>query len=530
MLKLRLLAAVWLCCCLLPCTSFAMQSEGVAKSEGVAAEPGDAEALATVDSDESAKPQQALKESARGRFLIGVGVPAAITTREADWPLLTTHFEMVTPENCMKPQSTQPTEGDFRFDACDEFVSFSIDHRLKIVGHCLVWAKDDRTPEWFATKNGAPVDRDTLLARMKTHIEQVAGRYGDKIAMWDVVNEALSDGDGDYLRDSVWSRTCDEEFIVKAFEYARAAAPKAMLIYNDYRCDMPEKREKLIRLVRSLKEHNAPIDAVGLQGHYELDSIPFEGLEAMFAAMRELEVKVVVSELDIDVVTRGKWWAENNKYREELKSYDPYKDGCPPEILERQAQQFAQLFALFCKYDDVIERVSFWNLHDGQSWLNYFPWNRTNYPLLFDRSGNPKPAFAAVTEVLKQSASNRLLAIHGASYEAVDGWEKRNFQDTVLWIDPEPLLTHGDVVSAQVNDLEHGECNHGKGLAVELTEVAGKKLFAYTKEHLMQPMAIMMKNRIVSAPKVVSPIGQKAQIVGRFSDEELQELLETFNN
>jgi endo-1,4-beta-xylanase len=116
--------------------------------------------------------------------------------------------------------------------------------------------------------------------------------------------------------------------------------------------------------------------------------------------MRALGVKVVVSELDIDVIPRSKWWAEGGKYRSELARLDPYRDACPPEILQRQAEQYAQLFQLFRKYADVIARVSFWNLHDGQSWLNDFPWQRVNYPLLFDRAGQPKPAFEAVIKVL----------------------------------------------------------------------------------------------------------------------------------
>ena len=128
--------------------------------------------------------------------------------------------------------------------------------------------------------------------------------------------------------------------------------------------------------------------------------MPFAELEATLAAMRELRIKVVVSELDIDVIPRAKWWADG-KHRDELSKLNPHRDGCPPEILQRQAGQYAQLFRLFRKYSDVIARISFWNLHDGQSWLNTFPWNRVNYPLLFDRAGKPKPAFDAVLEALQ---------------------------------------------------------------------------------------------------------------------------------
>ena len=163
---------------------------------------------------------------------------------------------------------------------------------------------------------------------------------------------------------------------------------------------MPAKREKLIRLVRSLLAKKVPIHAIGLQGHYELDRVPYADIEVTLVAMREIGVKVVVSELDLDVIPRSRWWADGGKYREEMAKLDPYRDACPPEILQRQAEQYAQLFRLFRKHANVIARVSFWNLHDGESWLNNFPWKRVNHPLLFDREGRPKPAFDAVVKAL----------------------------------------------------------------------------------------------------------------------------------
>ena len=140
---------------------------------------------------------------------------------------------------------------------------------------------------------------------------------------------------------------------------------------------------------------------MGLQGHYELDHVPFADIEATLVALGELGIKVVVSELDIDVIPRGKWWAEGGKYRDELSKSNPYVDGCPPDILQRQAEQYGKLFQIFRKHADVIARISFWDLHDGQSWLNDFPWKRTNHPLLFDRASQPKPAFDSVMKALK---------------------------------------------------------------------------------------------------------------------------------
>ncbi|MEY3851917.1 MAG: Endo,4-beta-xylanase [Verrucomicrobiota bacterium] len=317
----------------------------------------------------------------------GVGISDRIADRPADWPLLTAQFSMVTPENCMKPAALQPETGRWRFDQADRFVDFARSKDLKVVGHCLVWAKDDRTPAWFYLDGDKPASKEVLLTRMKAYIDAVAGRYRGKIAMWDVVNEALADGGG-YLRESGWTRACGDEFIAKAFEYAHAADPDALLIYNDYNNELDGKREQMLKLLADLRARRTPVHAIGLQGHYEIDRVPYDQLEK-------------VSELDIDVIPRSHWWADGGKRRAEIAKENPYAGGCPPEILARQAEQYAKLFALFRRYPDVIIRVSFWNLHDGQSWLNDFPWKRVNHPLLFDRQGQPKPAYHSVLQALR---------------------------------------------------------------------------------------------------------------------------------
>ena len=329
----------------------------------------------------------------------GVGLADRIADRPADWPLLTAQFGHVTPENCMKPAAVRPSEQAWHFEQADKFVAFANSKDLKVVGHCLVWAKDDRTPAWFYQDGDKAATKEVLLARMKAYIDTVVGRYKGKIATWDVVNEALDDGKED-LRASGWTRAAGEEFIALAFEYAHAADPSAMLIYNDYNNELDGKREKMLRLLARLKARNAPVHAVGLQGHYEIDRVPYAENEKTLVALRGIGMKVAVSELDIDVIPRSRWWADNNRHREEMAKINPYADGCPPEVLSRQAEQYAKLFRLFRKYDDVIARVSFWNLHDGQSWLNDFPWKRVNHPLLFDRQGQPKPAYDAVIKAL----------------------------------------------------------------------------------------------------------------------------------
>lgn len=336
----------------------------------------------------------------KDRFRLAVALdgqlPDDYSSKELN--LIRTQFNVLTPTNCMKMYHIQRRRGEFDFAQADALVAFADANNQKVLGHCLIWAKDVRTPEWFFDNGASSPTRELLLERMRAHINTVVGRYRGKVPYWDVVNEALADGE-EFIRPSTYLSVIGDDFIAKAFEYAHAADPEAMLIYNDYNLFFASKQKKLKELLEYFKSRDVPVNAIGIQGHFELDRIPYDELEATIKLIKSYGLKMVVSELDIDVVLRSKWWAEDGKYREELATYDPYKDECPPEVLEEQARQYTKLFALFSKHADSIERITFWGLHDGQSWLNTFPWERTNYPLLFDRSADPKPAYFAVLQV-----------------------------------------------------------------------------------------------------------------------------------
>ncbi len=111
-------------------------------------------------------------------------------------------------------------------------------------------------------------------------------------------------------------------------------------------------------------------------------------------AFHQEGLKVMITELDLDVVPRQAPGADPSLH--EQNNSNPYPNGCPPELLQRQAEQYARLFALFRKHAGQVSRVTFWGLDDGRSWLNHWPRERTNYPLLWDRAARPKPALAAV--------------------------------------------------------------------------------------------------------------------------------------
>jgi endo-1,4-beta-xylanase len=269
---------------------------------------------------------------------------------------------------------------------------------MNITGHCLIWHQ--QCPEWFFQDGAAPAGRERVLSRMKNHIQTVMGRYRGRIQGWDVVNEALDDGDR-YMKDIPWTRCVGEDYVAKAFEYAAAADPSARLYYNDYNIELPGKLQKAVRLLVDLKDRGLPVDAVGIQAHWLIDRLPLAQTEAAIEQFASMGLKVMITELDIDVVERE---IGADVAMRDASAGDPYPSGLPQEVQRRLADQYAQAFALFRRHAKAISRITFWGLHDGRSWLNHWPRRRTNHPLLFDRQGAPKPAFSAVLQHRKPLA------------------------------------------------------------------------------------------------------------------------------
>jgi endo-1,4-beta-xylanase len=328
-----------------------------------------------------------LKEAYSTKFTLGAAIPSPDLTA-AEKQVLLANFTNITPENCMKPESVEPQEGQYTFGKADDLVSFAQQNGLKVNGHCLVW--HSQCPDWFFLDHGKPAERDLVLKRMIDHITTEVTHFKGKVFSWDVVNEAIDDGPG-YLRRSKWLASIGDDYIAQAFAAAAKADPKAELYYNDYEIERPGKRAKALRLIRELKSHGVRVDGIGIQGHWHLDKIPYQNIEDAILAFHREGIKVMITELDLDVVPRNQGGAGATGH--DSHPANPYVSGCPPEILQRQAEQYARLFALFNKDAAMIDRVTFWGLDDARSWLNK---GHANYPLLWDYNVEPKPALQAV--------------------------------------------------------------------------------------------------------------------------------------
>ncbi|WP_345223851.1 endo-1,4-beta-xylanase [Hymenobacter koreensis] len=340
----------------------------------------------TLLSSQRPAPDKGLKDYYRDYFPVGVAVgPQSLQGEEA--ALIKAQFSSVTPENAMKMGPIHPEENRYYWQDADAIVNFAQANKLRVRGHALLW--HEQTPAWlFKDAQGKPVSKEVLLKRLQDHITTVVNRYKGKVYAWDVVNEAIADNPQEFLRDTEWYRICGEDFLVKAFEYAHAADPQAVLFYNDYNTERPEKRERIYRLLKKLKDAKVPVHGVGLQGHWSLQEPTEAELRKAIEQYASLGLQVQITELDVSIYP----WEKARRAKRPGES-----DAYTPALEQQQAAQYKMFFRVFRDYKQVLTGVTFWNVSDKYSWLDTYPVaGRKNYPLLFDQNMKPKKAFQEV--------------------------------------------------------------------------------------------------------------------------------------
>jgi endo-1,4-beta-xylanase len=205
-----------------------------------------------------------------------------------------------------------------------------------------------------------------------------------------VVNEAIDDAADVYYRPTPFYTIIGEEYITKAFQWAHEADPDAILFYNDYNTENPVKREKILKLVKQLKDAGVPIHAIGLQGHWSIFDPTPEAVDESIKKFAALGFKVQITELDISVY-------KSEQGRREKKTDEA--DKFTPEMEQKQRELYDAHFKVLRKYKSIVSGVTFWNVSDRRSWLDNFPVRgRKNYPLLFDQGLKPKPAYYKVID------------------------------------------------------------------------------------------------------------------------------------
>ena len=341
-----------------------------------------------------------LREVFKNDFTIGTALNA--TQIQGKDPkaavLVPQQFNMATPENIMKAEIIHPDWDRYDFDLADKLVAYGKKNKIGINAHTLIW--HSQLPR-FARQIQ---DADSFRLFFKQHINTVAGRYKGQVFSWDVVNEALNE-DGT-MRKSVFLEKLGDGFVTEAFRLASAASPGTELYYNDYNNEQPAKRAGCITLLKKIQAAGVRIDGVGIQGHWHVGKVPLKEIEESILEYSALGLKVMFTELDLEVLPRDFQGADVGQRMKNSPEMNPYPNGLPDSVQQQLASDYEALFKLFLKHKDKITRITFWGVDDGQSWLNGWPLpGRTNYPLLFDRNFQPKPAFYKVIATKQSPAS-----------------------------------------------------------------------------------------------------------------------------
>ena len=320
-----------------------------------------------------------LKDIYSDYFMIGTIYTRTIDSGK-DNELIKQHFNVITPENLMKPEYMQRPQGTFNFGESDHMMSIAERDGLSVVGHTLAWHNQSGDFLGVKNKEGQPVTREEAILQLRDHIYGVAGQYKGKIHSWDVLNEAIRDGaklpdDGDWttcLRETQWTRSIGPEYVAMAFQFAHEADPDALLYYNDYNLNIADKAEIVAAMVSDLRSEGVPIHGIGMQAHYSTQTTLGSVRNSLKLFSQIDGIVISITELDLGVPNiNGKLSAQNEK---------------------KQALHLAKLFNIYKEYADIIERVTFWGYRDDTSWRN------EDCPLLFNKDLSPKEAFFAVAD------------------------------------------------------------------------------------------------------------------------------------
>lgn len=333
-------------------------------------------------------PSVGLKDTYKDYFTIGVAVNRRNISNPEHIELIKKNYNSITAENDMKSGELHPKENEYRWGRADSVANFCRTNGIKLRGHCLVWHA--QFCDWMFTDNkGKDVSKEVFYKRLREHIHTVVNRYKDVVYAWDVVNEAMADGNGggrwgrtpsDY-RESRLYKLCGDEFIAKAFQFAREADPNALLFYNDYNAADSAKRDRIFKMVKKMKDAGVPIDGIGMQGHYNVYGPSEEDVDAAITKYSTIVNHIHFTELDVRANEEMGGQLQFSQGQGQIHDY----------IKTLQEDQYSRLFRVFRKHKDVIDNVTFWNLSDRDSWLG-----ARNYPLPFDENYKPKRVYSLI--------------------------------------------------------------------------------------------------------------------------------------
>lgn len=291
-----------------------------------------------------------------------------------------------------------PARDTYDFTALNSATNWLLENDMDVHLHML-FGPDQYMPAWLKSATWTPQELDTL---MQEYIQTVmeANDNKNKIGIWNVINELFEDN-GSYRGDMVWSQMGFEEdssglvgsesinaahpiFIRKAFEYCRNYTD-AKLEYRDYLIEnnnpgtgWDKKHKATYQLLKHLLNTDAPLDAIGIQGHFNIGEVDWvianNGLKEVVEKYKGLGLAVYITELDIG-------------------SKLPYTT----ELKEQQRSDFYNY--VLQSLEGGAERIYTWGLHDGRDPF----WRTDENPLLWDENLNRKDAYYGVADAIEDA-------------------------------------------------------------------------------------------------------------------------------
>lgn len=277
--------------------------------------------------------------------------------------------DYLVPEVELKWAAIEPVRGQVSFKELDGFMNFARRNRKKVRGHTLLW--HDSVPDWAQARL-----RDTGdWSAIAEYFAAVIPRYGGIIDQWDVVNEPIDTGHrADGLRENVFLEVFGPDYVARALAQARALAPDAKLMLNEYglEYDLPEERDRrylLLKLLERLRNEGAPLDGLGIQSHLDLRKgyISQNSVAAFLKAVADLGLFIVVTELDV----------KESDYTAPVDQRDRFVADEVRRYLETVLEQRA------------VTGVVTWGLCDRHSWLKVTPEDYARFPGAWLHGGGP---------------------------------------------------------------------------------------------------------------------------------------------
>ena len=243
-----------------------------------------------------------------------------------------------------------------------QVVDWGISNGMKIHGHVLVYPHINKDADWWRRLPNPEVERFLFH-----YVDTFARARAGNVWCWDVVNEVIAEDN--QPMDAFGLRTDFKEYqamgpsyVEKAFRWAKAADPNALLILNEAGADViNNKSTRMFEFVKLLRRRGVPIDGVGFQYHFVDVTQPAPDIDSLRANLKRFAdagFKIFITEADVASIR--------------TKAPGPHHPGVStPNDQQRERQKrFFERTLKIALQQPAVKAYMFWDFVDDYSWLH----------------------------------------------------------------------------------------------------------------------------------------------------------------